>query len=101
MAVVETRGTASNYVQRAGKHLTLRLVEKALMPIVATASTAAATYAAKKGPQLLESLLESKNGTLTRAQTQRRQASSLSSEELDRRREARQAARTARRKASS
>jgi hypothetical protein len=80
------------------KDMTLRLVEKALMPIVATASTAAATYAAKKGPQLLESFLESRNGTVSQAQPQRRQASSLSSEELNRRREGRQAARTARRK---
>jgi hypothetical protein len=31
-----------------------RLLEKALLPIVATAASAAAGYAAKKGPQLLE-----------------------------------------------
>jgi hypothetical protein len=31
-----------------------RLLQKMLMPIVATASSAAATYAAKKAPQLLE-----------------------------------------------
>jgi len=33
---------------------TRRLAQKALMPIVATAASAAAGYAAKKGPQLLE-----------------------------------------------
>jgi|1186.fasta_scaffold325105_2 hypothetical protein len=37
-----------------GKSLGSRLLEKMLMPIVATASGAAATYAAKKGPQLLD-----------------------------------------------
>ena len=31
-----------------------RLLQKLLMPIVATAASAAASYAAKKGPQLLE-----------------------------------------------
>jgi hypothetical protein len=31
-----------------------RLLQKMLMPIVATAASAAATYAAKKGPQVLE-----------------------------------------------
>ena len=31
-----------------------RLLQKMLMPIVATAASAAASYAAKKGPQLLE-----------------------------------------------
>jgi hypothetical protein len=34
--------------------LTRRLVKKALMPIVATAVTAAASYAGKKAPQLIE-----------------------------------------------
>jgi hypothetical protein len=33
---------------------TRRLAQKALMPIVATAASAAAGYAAKKGPQLFE-----------------------------------------------
>src|SRR3954462_15838066 len=34
--------------------LTRRLAQKALMPIVATAASAAAGYAAKKGPHLFE-----------------------------------------------
>jgi hypothetical protein len=37
-----------------GKSVGSRLLEKMLMPIVATAASAAATYAAKKGPQLLD-----------------------------------------------
>jgi hypothetical protein len=37
-----------------GKSVGSRLLEKMLMPIVATVASAAATYAAKKGPQLLD-----------------------------------------------
>ena len=37
-----------------GRGIGSRLLEKMLMPIVATAASAAATYAAKKGPQLLD-----------------------------------------------
>jgi hypothetical protein len=37
-----------------GRGFSSRLLEKLLMPIVATAAGAAATYAAKKGPQLLD-----------------------------------------------
>jgi hypothetical protein len=36
---------------------TRRIAQKALMPIVATAASAAAGYAAKKGPQLVEEKL--------------------------------------------
>jgi hypothetical protein len=37
-----------------------RLLQKLLMPIVATAASAAATYAAKKGPELFDSHLKPK-----------------------------------------
>ena len=37
-----------------GRGIGSRLLEKMLMPIVATAASAAATYAAKKAPQLLD-----------------------------------------------
>jgi len=40
--------------KRSERSVTSRLLEKALMPIVATAATAAASYAAKKAPQLIE-----------------------------------------------
>jgi hypothetical protein len=37
-----------------GRDLAGRLLEKVLMPIVATAASAAATYAAKKAPQIID-----------------------------------------------
>ena len=40
--------------KRTERKLGSRLLEKALMPIVATAASAAASYAAKKAPQLIE-----------------------------------------------
>jgi hypothetical protein len=40
-----------------GRDVAGRLLQKALMPIVATAASAAATYAAKKGPELFEEKL--------------------------------------------
>ena len=39
---------------KSGGDVASRLLQKMLMPIVATAASAAATYAAKKAPQLLE-----------------------------------------------
>ena len=40
--------------KRSERSIGSRLLEKALMPIVATAASAAAGYAAKKAPQLVE-----------------------------------------------
>jgi hypothetical protein len=40
--------------KRSDRSVTSRLLEKALMPIVATAASAAASYAAKTAPQLIE-----------------------------------------------
>jgi hypothetical protein len=39
---------------KKGSDVAGRLLQKLLMPIVATAASAAASYAAKKGPQLLD-----------------------------------------------
>jgi hypothetical protein len=39
---------------KSGGEVASRLLKKMLMPIVATAASAAATYAAKRAPQLLE-----------------------------------------------
>jgi hypothetical protein len=71
--------------------LAVRLLEKFLMPIVATAASAAASYAAKKAPQVL--------GTATTTATGSNGHRRLSADELDRRREERAQARADRRKA--
>jgi hypothetical protein len=58
---METTGSKGNE-----RKLGSRLLEKALMPIVATAASAAASYAAKKAPQLLEDKLVPKLRGLAR-----------------------------------
>ena len=44
--------------QKQGRDVAGRLLQKLLMPIVATAASAAATYAAKKGPELFDEKLK-------------------------------------------
>jgi hypothetical protein len=69
----------------------VRLLEKFLMPIVATAASAAASYAAKKAPQVLGNA-----GTEATGSNGHRR---ISAEELDRRRDQRAQGRAERRKA--
>ena len=80
----------------AKKHsdVAVRLLEKFLMPIVATAASAAASYAAKKAPHVLgRPTVPSASGS----NGQRR----ISADELGRRRDERAQARADRRKAVS
>jgi hypothetical protein len=74
--------------------VTLRLLEKFLMPIVATAASAAASYAAKKAPKLLGAA-----GTARTPATGSNGHRRISAEELDRRRDQRAQGRADRRKA--
>ena len=76
---------------KKNSELVVRLLEKFLMPIVATAASAAANYAAKKAPQLLDSKVSSASGS----NGHRR----VSADELDRRRDQRAQGRAERRKA--
>ena len=69
----------------------IRLLEKFLMPIVATAASAAASYAAKKAPQVLGNVVTEATGS----NGHRR----ISADELDRRRDQRAQGRAERRKA--
>ena len=77
--------------------LVVRLLEKFLMPIVATAASAAANYAAKKAPQFLDSKVSkvSKVSSASGSNGHRR----VSADELDRRRDQRAQGRADRRKA--
>jgi hypothetical protein len=72
----------------------MRLLEKFLMPIVATAASAAASYAAKKAPQLLGTSAHPTQPT-ARSNGHRR----IPADELDRRRDERAQGRAERRKA--
>ena len=76
---------------KTNSDVTVRLLEKFLMPIVATAASAAASYAAKKAPQVL-------GATATRA-TGSNGHRRISAGELDRRRDQRAQGRADRRKA--
>ena len=72
----------------------LRLLEKFLMPIVATAASAAANYAAKKAPQIIGA---AHTPSVPAANGHRR----ISADELGRRRDQRAQGRAYRRKAVS
>jgi hypothetical protein len=80
-----------------------RLLEKALLPVVAAAATAATTYAARKAPQLLDEALgprvreitDGPDGSTTRTTTR-----TLSTDELERRRTERAKHRSTRRRTS-
>jgi hypothetical protein len=72
----------------------VRVLEKFLMPIVATAASAAAGYAVKKAPQVLGAVNHPATGS-NGSNGHRR----ISAEELDRRRDQRAQGRADRRKA--
>jgi hypothetical protein len=86
--------------------VTVRLLEKFLMPMVATAASAAASYAAKKAPQLLEGPISKvKDAPLGAPVEKVKEATGsngrrqLSADEFGRRREQRAQSRADRRKA--
>jgi cell division septum initiation protein DivIVA len=61
-------GSSANPSSSRGTGIGGRLLEKMLMPIVATAASAAATYAARKAPQILdEQVVPRVRDLLTRA----------------------------------
>jgi hypothetical protein len=69
----------------------LRLLEKFLMPIVATAASAAANYAVKKAPRVV--------GAATTSASESNGRRRISADELDRKRDERAQGRAERRKA--
>jgi hypothetical protein len=75
--------------------LAVRLLEKFLMPIVATAASAAASYAVKKAPQVLGTTVNSNSATGSNGHRR------IDADELDRRRDQRAQGRADRRKAVS
>jgi hypothetical protein len=79
---------------RSKSDVVVRLLERFLMPIVATAASAAASYAAKKAPQLLGT---TDNHPASGSNGHRR----VSADELGRRRDQRAQGRAERRKAVS
>ena len=78
---------------KTNSDVTVRLLEKFLMPIVATAASAAANYAVKRAPHVIGTAVHPASGS----NGHRR----ISVDELDRRRDQRAQGRADRRKAVS